>query len=230
MNNKRKQLILINGSPKPDKEQSVSEALITRLDGLTKARDLDTVRINARQSILKKNEEKDFELISQADALIFVFPLYIFCLPGVLMQYLQELYEYWSKLQDKGRRTKIYAVVNCGFSEAYINEEAIRVIKSFSRQIRADFRFGVSIGGGGMILGAQGAPFMKKTFSCIEDAFQRILGDLMEDKQETVSTIEIPINIPRWLYYFFAQRGWISMGRENGLKKKNLYRKPYYNN
>ena len=91
----------------------------------------------------------------EADALLIVFPLYFFCLPGMLTQYLDDYAQF---IGVKGKTQKVYTIVNCGFPEPEINTEAIRVMQSFSRHVGASFRFGIGFGSGGMILGAQQAP------------------------------------------------------------------------
>jgi multimeric flavodoxin WrbA len=224
----RKQIVLVNGSPKPDKDQSASEVLIHLLENNINSSAADIHQVNVRQSLIKNKTDEDFHIISKADAVIFIFPLYVFCLPGILMQYLQEYFMYWSKDQYIRKQMKIYAVVNCGFTETDINEEAIRVIRSFSRQIGASFRFGVSIGGGGMLLSLTTASFMKKTLSELKDAFKIMCSDIAEDGSGIISDIMVPIRIPRKLYYFFGNQGWFQSAKKNNLKKKDLYRQPYY--
>lgn len=224
-----KKVVLINGSPKPANNKSASEFLISLQEDCLKAAGAETSQINARNSVLKGKEKEDFEKMNRADAVIFTFPLYVFCLPGVLMRYLQDYYEILAN--DKVRRegVKIYAVVNCGFPEADINEEAVRVIQSFSKHIGADFRFGVMIGAGGMLLGAMEAPFMKKTRAAMEAAFQKISNDIMGAEPVVPENIRIESAVPRRMYYFFGNRGWYGSARKYKLKKKDLFRQPYLN-
>ena len=75
-------------------------------------------------------------------------------------------------------KMKVYAVVNCGFPEPGINLEAVRVIRSFSQHINAQFRCGVLIGGGAMLREARNAPFMKKSIKSLNDAFAAIARDI----------------------------------------------------
>jgi FMN-dependent NADH-azoreductase len=46
-------------------------------------------RVRVRDSFAKKRTEADFEAMLRAERVVFIFPLYIFCLPGMLMRYLQ---------------------------------------------------------------------------------------------------------------------------------------------
>lgn len=154
------------------------------------------------------------------------------------MRFLEDYYAYYAqRSSQKGTESEktaaVYAVVNCGFLEAGINREAVRVIGSFSRSTRNLFRFGVMIGGGGMLYGAKDAPFMRKTMTELNNAFKRIAQDIRLNDAQVASDapapadIEITMNTPRWLYNFMGNRGWFALARKNGLKRKDLYRKPY---
>ncbi|PKM88023.1 MAG: flavodoxin [Firmicutes bacterium HGW-Firmicutes-12] len=221
-----KNVVFISASPKI-KEKSVSEYLV-KLAADKFTGDVDKAFINVRQSINKHQTLEDFEKISQADALIIAFPLYVFCLPGILMRYLEDFHKFYSdKEKFINNKLKIYALVNCGFPEPGINQEAVGVIRSFSRHMGADFRFGVLIGSGGMLLQAKDAPFMKKATKEMNKAFDTIAMDCQNDNNVSVRDLLISVKFPRRLYLFMGDRGWISVARKYGLKKKDLYRKPY---
>lgn len=221
-----KSIVFISASPKI-KEKSVS-GFLANMAGDSITGNVEKIFINVRQSINKHKTIEDFKKISQADALIIAFPLYVFCLPGILMRYLEDYHKFLNETgKTSNSKTKVYAIVNCGFPEPDINQEAMDVIRSFCRHIGADFRFGLLIGGGGMLLQAKDAPFMKKTMRNLENAFQTIALDLENDQNEEKDDIRISMNFPRRLYFFMGDRGWVSIARKHGLKKKDLYRKPY---
>jgi len=164
-----------------------------------------------------------------ADAIIISFPLYYFCLPGMLTRFLVDYQTYCTARGKLNKQVKVYAIVNCGFPEPEINLEAVRVIQSFSRHLNAEFRFGVLIGGGSMMVAAKEAPFMKKAVQKLNSAFTSMAVDIQAENFTTMESIYIEAKYPfsRPLYYFMGGRGWITMARKNGLKKKELYRKPY---
>ena len=228
MNRELKRVVLISSSPKVS-EESTSGLLTARQEKLMKTEGLDVYRLDVRQSLMKGRTEADFEVMLHADALVFTFPLYVFCLPGILMRFLQDYYAYWTQRQDGVEGSRIYAVVNCGFPEANINQEAIRVIESFCRNTKNIFRFGVMIGGGGMLLGAQGTPFVRKTMSELDKAFSLMAEDILKSRNAAVENIAVAVNFPRKLYFFMGNRGWVSMAKTHGLKKKDLFCKPYSN-
>lgn len=234
-----KLVVLINASPKVKTNPSVSAYLSNLQESYMEASGIDVRHINVRASLSSKNTDKDFEIMTKADAIIFNFPLYIFCLPGMLMRFLQDYVRYLDGEPNKGATReavtasseksvqRIYTVVNCGFPEAYINEEAVNVIKSFSRRIGAMFRFGVLLGSGGMIIGNLQSPVMKTMKAGLEEAFQRMAEDILREGQDSIENKSYEANFPRGLYLFMGNRMWFSEARKNGLRKKVLYQRPY---
>lgn len=234
-----KKLVLINGSPKIKAEESLSEKLIhlledrmsdTHIDALEDRRpdsQIDVYKINARESLKKGRTYEDFNRMLQADAIVFVFPLYIFCLPGVMMRFLQDFYSFFKQSNGWSKKLRLYAIVNCGFPEAYINEEAVGVIQSFGRQTGADFGFGVMIGGGGMVVSTLELPIMRKTKGDLEKAFDLITGDILSEEHEPMEPISLELKFNHRLYYYAGNRGWYASAKKYGLKKKDLYRRPY---
>jgi hypothetical protein len=216
--NSAKRFVIVNGSPRTEGE--ATSALLSRLAEEKLALQGAAVqRIDARKS-LKGETQADFTAMAAADALVFIFPLYFFCTPGLLMRFLQDYAAYHSE-HGGGEAQRVYAIVNCGFPEPEINTEALRVIASFSRHIGAAFQFGVCIGGGGMLQGATDATFMKTLFAGLDEAITR-----MARGQEGENVMLAPC-VPRIMYFLGGNFGWRHLARKNGLKKKDLYAKPY---
>lgn len=221
-----KNIVLINASPKIN-EPSASKYFIDTVGGCIEEVAANKVFIDVRQSFAKLKTQDDFKTISEADAIIIAFPLYIFCLPGMLMRFLEDYYQFYAENGGVEGKAKVYAIVNCGFPEPGINLEAVRVIKSFCHHVKARFRFGILVGSGGMLLGAKDAPFMKKTIRDLQEAFLSIARDIESNGLEYIDNINISINIPRRFYFFMGNRNWHTMARKNGLNKKDLLSRPY---
>jgi hypothetical protein len=216
-----KKLVILSASPKkgePSVSAMLSELSKDRLD----RNDLQAEIIDVSKAL--SHCEAAFESMRTADALLIIFPLYIFCMPGMLTRFLED---YAASVGQKRTGQKIYTVVNCGFPEPDINEEAIRVIKSFSHHIGAEFRFGVGFGCGGMVLGAKDAPFMKKAMEALYGAVDRMTADILHDIQPPTDTVNISVSFPKWMYFFGGNFGWKQLAKKNGLKKRDLYRTPY---
>ncbi|SHH94612.1 hypothetical protein SAMN02745823_01591 [Sporobacter termitidis DSM 10068] len=223
--NSAKTVSLIAASPKVG-EAAVSDWLSDRAKKVFSGGGVLVHQINVRQSAAHRPED-DFERMRLSDALIFIFPLYFFCLPGLLIRYLQDFEAYLAAREAAPTVPRVFCAVNCGFPEPGINEEAVRVVKSFSEKIGASFGFGLMIGGGGMLLPAQEAPFMKKTLSAIDAAFERMRTDLTADPAGETANLEVKAAFPRRLYFAAASLDWISSAKKNGLKKRDLYARPY---
>lgn len=220
-------IVLITASPRTDKETS-SGTYISRVDSRLDTSKVKKATIDVRQS-LKGQTEQDFKTISDADVIVIAFPLYFFCMPGILTRYLEDYYRFYLETGKIANGQKVYAIVNCGFPEPNINEEAARVIKSFCRDIGAEFRFGILIGAGGMIIGAKDAPFMKKTILSLNSAFDEIVKDSLDDNHISHENYSIKPNFPRRLYYFMGNMSFNHFAKKNGLRKKDVRRKPYRN-
>lgn len=213
-----KSFVIISGSPRAD-EKTTSGFLSEMAEKKLSVEGWKVKRIDARKS-LRGDTQQDFEAMRGSDAMLFVFPLYFFCVPGMLMRFMQDYADYISKKPIEGKK-RVYAIINCGFPEPDINTEAVRVIGSFSRHIGNEFGFGVCIGGGGMLLGAKDAPFMKPVLTGLDDAFLRMA------KGESGDNIFLASKFPRRLYFMGGNMGWKQQVKKNGLKKDDMYRKPY---
>lgn len=226
MSEENKKIVIISASPRTD-EASTSEFLaVIGAQGM-KDEGADIYRVNVRRSIARKQTETDFAAMLRTDAMILIFPLYFFCLPGILMRFLEDYFEYYEQHKEDAVNSQVYAVINCGFPEPDINTEAARAIESFSEKTGNSFRFAVLIGGGGMLQASKDAPFMKKTMAAIKGAFGLMAEDTARSGQEPMKDILITLKFPRRLYFFMGGIGWTSQAKKNGLKKTDLYRKPY---
>lgn len=222
-----KKVVIITSSPKVG-ETSTSEFLASLGMETMKSGNTQFVPIDVRKCFREKSTQEAFEVMRDADAHIYVFPLYFFCLPGILMRFLQDYQAYLKSHKEGKSAVKIYSIINCGFPEPEINREAARVLECYSQHNGYHSRFSVLIGGGGMLMGASKAPFMKKTMGQLKDAFGRILGDVWSLDQGICEDILISVNFPSRLYLFMGNNGWPVMAKKNGLKKKQLYRAPYH--
>ena len=222
-----KKITIINGSPRAA-AQSVSGTLAAQAQSLFGASGIESSIVRAGSAISDSAREVSFASMYESDALLFIFPLYYFCIPSLLMRFMEGYAAYVSSKGGLPRSQHIYAIVNCGFPEPDINAEALRVMQSFAHHTGASFRFGVSSGAGGMITGAKDAPFMKKAVALLDGAMLQMAQDTLTP-MPVPDNVSIGINFPRRLYFFMGNRGWYSMARKNKLKKKTLLARPYQN-
>lgn len=218
-----KKMIILSASPKKG-EPSVSNLLSDMAKERFSSSGIQADIIDVRQTLTAQSCTPVYDAMREADGLLIVFPLYIFCMPAMLTRFLEDYAQY---LGSVSKTQKIYTIVNCGFPESEINEEAVRVIQSFSRHVGACFRFGISFGSGGMMMGAKDAPFMKKPMTTLNNAFDIMAKDMRDEQLPPLKNVNIKVGFPRRLYYFAANLGWYKHAKQNGLKKSDLYRQPY---
>ncbi|HEX3025796.1 MAG TPA: NAD(P)H-dependent oxidoreductase [Clostridia bacterium] len=221
----RQEIVLISASPRVTAD-AASAQFVEMASKRLKDENTETTIIDVRRSFSRENTREDFEVITWANAIVIAFPLYFFCLPGMLTRFLEDYRDYLLETGNRNLHPKIYAIVNCGSPEAGMNEEAVRVVRSFSLQIKAEFRFGIMIGGG-MLIGTKDAPFMKKNLSSLNDAFSSLKQDILNDGRSFLVNHLINPNFPRKLYLYLGNRRLIHAARKNGLNKKDLHCRPY---
>lgn len=126
--------------------------------------------INVRPKAKEGYPEDDLETISRADAIVMVFPLFVYGIPGALMRLLEDFYSY-AKGHGYNKAAGIYIVVNGGFPRPEIMSELIRVMKNFCRRLSLNWRFAVCIGCGPLAAMTVKVPLLgmkyKRAFSSV---------------------------------------------------------------
>lgn len=222
----QRKLVIINGSPKVESNPSVSEYLSSLAETRIAGDEISIERYSARKSVLSGSTEA-YTAMLESDAILIIFPLYFFCLPGLLTRFLQDYAAFVKSQERAGKVPRVYAMVNCGFPEDEINVDALRVVESFCRETGARWRFGLMVGGGGMLLGAKDAPFMKGVIGTINEYLSLMKNDILTQKDSELQTMRAYVKFPRKLYFMMGNIGWKMQAKSNGLKPRDLYKKPY---
>lgn len=221
--NETKKAVIIAASPKPP-GKAASDMLANLAAETLRGGTIEVSVLNARKALNAKTTDEAFQAMAEADALVIVFPLYIFCLPGITMRFLQ-MYKAYLDAQPARKSPAVYAVVNCGFPEPEINGEAARVVKRFADAIGANYRFGILIGGGGMV--AMGVSPARKMRNSYLETLRRIRAEIETGSFAPAQNVHLRIKFPRKLYFFMGNVGWQQWIRKNGKKPKDLKAKPY---
>jgi hypothetical protein len=221
----RKKIVFINGSPRAQ-EQTASASFIIRAEKQFDDAFFEKEIINVRKALLLQPDTA-YEKIRTAAAVVFVFPLYVFCLPGMLMQFLRDYAAFLEKTGRKQNRTSAYTVINCGFPEPHINSEAEDVIKSFCRHTGIKFRSGILIGSGVLITAAGKAPPVQKALQQLDEAFSGMAEDIQKCPAPVPADVQVKVNFPKKLFFFAGSLNWKAQAKHNGLKIKDMYRRPY---
>lgn len=211
-----KKVIFLNGSPK--RKRAVSEKF------LKIAEDCLEGQIQGEKLYIYESEFSDeyFDRIYEADAVVMALPLYIDCLPARVLEFMAESKEYLKNREEK--RPELYFIINCGFLEYSQNDTAIKIIEKYAEKNGLNYRGGVSVGSGAMILQSR-----KK------DILEKVLKDMAEEAgafhysedmpEKTVRKINV--DMPRFLFKAKADKLWVEAGAKKGLDKKALRAKYY---
>ena len=224
MNESNRTVVLISASPKADQNSAVSAFLAKRGEALFQEANLLVQTIPVKHALQHHETEPAYSAMQAADAIVFVFPLYFFCMPAMLTRFLQD---FTARYPVSLKAANVYAIVNCGFPEPEINLEAMRVVESFSLQTGRSFQGGLLIGCGGMVFGAQQAPFMRPVFAQVDGLFSRVKDELLNATSAQPDVTQVTAAFPRFLYFFGGNSGWRATARKNGVRTKDLYRTPY---
>jgi len=131
--------------------------------------------------------------IAYADTIVFVFPLHNYGLPGALMRLLEDYYQYIEVGNKYNKAAKVYMIVNCGSARPEINEEAIRVMKNFSRRLSLNWRFAICIGTGPVVVITKKVPFLDLK---LKRAFAEMGSDIKSSSSEKKDNYLIKPLIP----------------------------------
>lgn len=214
-------IILLNGSPRI--KGSTSMKLLDLFKNRLRS-DCTATVIEASKSILQKNQLQNYSRMTKADAIVIAFPLYVYCLPGVLIEFLAGYRDYINKTGEPAGQ-KIYALINCGFPESRINDDAALVIKRFCQEIYAEYRFSILIGCGGMLQPLKAMPPVHNMWKQIGSAFNQIVLDVCG--KNACADIHINSKLPKRLFFFIGQTNFVVLARMSGIKKREIFKKPY---
>jgi hypothetical protein len=195
-----KNICYINGSLRGSEASSLTfiNDLDTRFHDAVN-RDFINVKAGASAAYL----EETFIKTAAADALIFVFPLFAYCLPGALMRFLEEYWEYIQLGHNYNKDAKIYVIVNCGFPVPTINKEAVRIIKNFCTRLNLKWRFAICIASGPLIVTTKKVPFLDIK---LKRAFNRIVHDVLIGDSADIHDVYIRPIIPKSIVLIIKKR------------------------
>lgn len=171
-----KRICLINGSLRGKKASS--RALLNDIAGLLPDAEYVKTTVAVRARPKGGYPPAVLQWIATADALVLVFPLYAYALPGALMRLLEEYRSYVRSGNGHNPGAKVYAIVNCGFPRPVVFDECIRVLKNLCRRLSLDWRFAVCICAGPVVVMTKRAPLLDLT---LKRGLAAIVSDL-EDR------------------------------------------------
>ena len=170
-------------------------------------------------------------------AMIFVFPLYVDAVPGVLLEWMERAAVSWSEtgtgvsgIEDESPR--VWAVVNSGFWEGSQNVPALEVVGNFCRRAGFSWEGGIGIGCGAMVQAFKTAPpemrMKRLVYSALKEMVSVVKSRLGErGKAENPEIRVVQYGMPWLMYKIGGHVGWNSERRRNGLSRKEFFTRPY---
>jgi hypothetical protein len=186
-----KRVCLLNGSLKGEMASSLE--FLKRVSASMKD-DVHIDRITMKSGVNAGCRRETLAAVANADAVVMAFPLFSYSLPGALTRFLEDFYCYVREGVGYNSRAKIYAVINCGFPEPGIIEEAIRVVRNFCTRLGLNYRFAIAIGSGPATVMTMKVPFLNPR---LKKAFMDLAKDARGERTVTTEDIFIKPIIPK---------------------------------
>jgi multimeric flavodoxin WrbA len=209
-------IALINGSPRS--RESASGCILQEVKPLLDKDNNAIYEFSFKKSNLSREE---IEQLTECDALVFVFPLYVDGVPSHLLSCLVQLETIFESSTKK--EIVVYSLVNCGFYEGKQNTLALEIIENWCAKTGLKWGQGVGIGAGGMLLAVKNVPVGHGPKKNLEKALKQLSSNILKCASE--ENIYITANFPRFLYKLSAEMGWRQAIKANGLTRKDLFLK-----
>lgn len=212
-------IALINGSPKGGATNS--GFLLEKLRPLLpQEAEISTYRIGPKAL---KNEQY-LELLAM-DTLVLAFPLYFDAIPSHLLRMLTEIERSTQSSNQRPQTVRVYAMINNGFFEGDQCKLAVELIRNWCE--RCGFMFGTAFGhGAGEMFGSLGqVPVGSGPLKNLGTALEHLVGSIRSG--ESTEPFFTQPNFPRGLWKLSStQLFWNATAKKNGLKPKDLRRRP----
>lgn len=174
-----KSICLVNGSLSGKKSASLQ--FLRDIDFRLPEGEFRKTVVGVRAKLKDRYPEETLRNLAEADAIIFIFPLHNYGLPGALMQLLEDYYEY-SRQGANHKASSVYMVVNCAFPRSQETcGEAMRVMQNFCWRLSLRWRFAVCIGTGPVVALTKKIPFL---YPKLKKAYTEIVTDIQNSDKE----------------------------------------------
>ena len=191
-------MMILNGSPRASKSNSREFAQL-----LKRSYPGATLEYN----LASQNHRDICSALESCSNLVFVFPLYVDCLPCCMLDFLSCL-----EKSPLAHKPTVHLIVNCGFLEPRQNEVAIDMLKLFCRKNGFPFGSSLSIGSGEAILDS---PFR----FLADGKIRRFARSIAEQNYQT---FRVTMPLTRGMFVRAAEGYWVNYGKRNGVTKAQM--------
>jgi multimeric flavodoxin WrbA len=142
-----KKALLLVGSP--GEEKSVSNKVGSYLAEKFNARGIETEKAYVSM-LIRPEAEADhlMSLVDPVDLLILASPLYVDCLPAIMVKAMETIYE--RRIKDGKKKQMLIAVLNCG-KDVHENDTAADICRRFAASTGMEWAGSIRIGMGRML-------------------------------------------------------------------------------
>lgn len=170
-----KKVCLVNGSLRG--KEAASLQFLNDLAERLPDSEFDKTVVTVKLKVKDRYPPETLQKLAEADALVFIFPLHNYGIPGALMRLMEDYWEY-IKAGNGHNRAGVYMVVNCAFPRpAATCGELIRVMRNFCARLGLDWRFSVNIGTGPVVVMTRKVPLL---YLSMKRAWRDIAGDIRD--------------------------------------------------
>lgn len=222
-----KKVCFVNESPR--EVGSTSAYFIGEIQKLIKDDNIEFQDVYAIKDLKTGNVKQSFEKIIKSDSVIFVFPLYVDSIPSNFIDFLWKLESYIKESDiDKDKLPSLYAIINCGFLEGTQNKNAVKIIENFSKREGFKFKFAIGIGAGEFIKGTKDSiPLESKIKKDTYLALCKLKDSIESSRGEDEKNVFVSPKIPKSLFIFEGNRGWVKTVKGNNMTKDDLLKRVY---
>lgn len=223
--NSQKRVLLIIGSPKL--QESTSKSLGNYLIQKLQTKGFESESFVAHKA-LKSDDNRNMLLsaINNADLVVIAFPLYIDCLPYLVIKIMELVAENRKEMKNLMEQ-RLICIVNNGFPESHQNNTAVAICRQFAKETGFEWSGGLQLGGGEAI---NGEPLHKvkgmarnviKSLDLAATALSENNPIPQEAKEKMAKFL-----VPAWLYRLAGMMRWKRDSKKHGVNKQ-LYSRPY---
>jgi hypothetical protein len=167
-----KHICIINGSLRGKEDSSL--VFLNYINGMLADTEFNKDFIRVRAKVDESYPEDDLRTIFRADAIIMVFPLFTYGIPGALMRLVEDFYRY-ARGNGYNKAARIYIAVNGGFYRPEVMTELIRVMKNVCGRLCLNWRFAICMGAGPVAAATVKIPLLNMKY---RRAFSAIASDI----------------------------------------------------
>ncbi len=217
--------LFLIGSAKP--KRSTSGAYGKYLARKLEERGMETETLVIHKTVRKEEgRQKLVEAVERADVIVLSFPLYVDCLPALVIKTLDIIAE-WRKAAESPRAQRFFAITNCGFPEPHHCDTALAICQRFTRETGMGWIGGIAMGAGQVI---DGVPLHKLGFLTrhVRKSLDLAAVSLADDEllsKDAIRLMAKPL-FPAWLYNLAAKHRWKSNSKKFGVWE-HIHDRPY---